>query len=314
MTGAKTGSGKTEKIGTDPKEAWTLRSGIRSGEIEDSDPPPVAEPDKGLTIDRAIENYLVEVQATKSPATHRQYKTELEWFRTICDKKYLSDLSRADAMTLFAKRREVPEGRLALNQKTVNRKVMTIIMAMRNQGAVISMRKGDWPLTTDKKIKKYEPEEIAAFFAVCNAEERLAFQVFLATGFREMEVACLYWSDINFEDEKLSVSAKPELGFTPKTYAAHPTKAKCAGGKLNNHFLEACDRETGMRRALNGTRGKEYSSADCKPAAAESAFFARLSDIYRGESGGAGLPAASLTAQGVPPHSAPVMPLPSVMV
>lgn len=85
------GKRKTEKIGTDPKEAWTLRSGIRSGEIEDSDSPPVAEPDKGLTIDKAIENYLVEVQATKSPATHRQYKTELEWFRTICDKKYLSE-------------------------------------------------------------------------------------------------------------------------------------------------------------------------------------------------------------------------------
>jgi hypothetical protein len=64
------GKRKTEKIGTDPKEAkeaWTLRSGIRSGEIEDPDPPiSTTERDKGLTIGKAIENYLVEAQATSA--------------------------------------------------------------------------------------------------------------------------------------------------------------------------------------------------------------------------------------------------------
>lgn len=121
-------------------------------------------------------------------------------------------------MALFAQgRKELVDGR-PLNQKTINRRVIIMLNAMRSQGAEIEMKKGDWPKTIDKKIEIYQPEELKAFFAACNPDERLIFQVFLCTGFREREVATLTWSDIHWKEGKLGVSAKPDLGFTPKSY------------------------------------------------------------------------------------------------
>ena len=197
-------------------EAWRTKCAVLTGLIEPEDEP--EEVERGLTIEQAIEKYLVEVQATKGVKTYRQYRNELEWFRKHSKKRYVSQLNRSDAMALFAQgRKELVDGR-PLNQKTINRRVIIMLHAMRSQGAVIIMNKGDWPKTIDKKVEMYQPEELKPFFAACDPEERLIFQVFLCTGFREREVANLAWKDINWKEGKIAVSAKPELGFTPKSY------------------------------------------------------------------------------------------------
>jgi integrase len=145
-------------------------------------------------------------------------RRELEWFRSHCRKRYVAELDRSDAMRLFVEgRKEVVDGR-PLNQKTINRRIIIMLNAMRSQGAVIEMKKGDWPKTIDKKIEIYQPEELKKFFDSCDPDERLVFQVFLCTGFREREVATLAWSDVHWRGGKLGVSAKPDLGFTPKSY------------------------------------------------------------------------------------------------
>ena len=277
------GKRRQQPVGTVPREAleaWRTKLAILTGQIE-PDPETQETPEAGLTIDRAIENYLIEVEATKGEKTYRQYRRELEWFRTHCKKRYVSQLSRSDAMALFALgRREVLDDK-PLNQKTINRRVIIMLHAMRSQGAVITMNKGDWPKTIEKKVEIYQPEELKPFFAVCNPEERLIFQVFLCTGFREREVATLAWTDIHWKEGKLAVSAKPELGFTPKSYEErtvpvpmaliaalrerkkatdsllvfptlpHPTRPEY--GKGNNphgHLLELC-KETALRAGLN---------------------------------------------------------------
>jgi hypothetical protein len=75
-------------------------------------------PELGLTVDQAIANYLIEVEATKDEKTYRQYRRELEWFRTHCKKRYVAQLNRS---ALFAQgRREVLDDK-PLNQKTTNR-------------------------------------------------------------------------------------------------------------------------------------------------------------------------------------------------
>ena len=85
---------------------------------------------------------------------------------------------------------------------------------------MIIMNKGDWPKTIEKKVEMYQPEELKPFLAACDPEERLIFQVFLCTGFREREVANLAWTDINWKEGKLAVSAKPELGFSRLSWPA----------------------------------------------------------------------------------------------
>jgi integrase/recombinase XerD len=214
------GTRRQTVVGTSAREArdaWRRKLAILKGEIE-SDPDTDGAPEAGQTIDEAIASFLTEVEATKGIRTFRQYRAELEWFRRNCRKRYVAELDRSDAMRLFVVgRKEIVDGK-PLNQKTINRRVIIMLNAMRGQGAVIEMKKGDWPKTIDKKIEIYQPEELKAFFAACNPDERLIFQVFLCTGFREREVATLTWSDIHWKEGKLGVSAKPDLGFTPKSY------------------------------------------------------------------------------------------------
>lgn len=270
-------------VGTDARvarEAWRNKLALLKGEIE-PDPEADDAPNSSRTIDEAIASFLTEVEATKGIRTFRQYRAELDWFRRNCRKCYVAELDRNDAMQLFVVgRKEIVDGK-PLNQKTINRRVIIMLNAMRSQGATIEMKKGDWPKTIEKKIEIYQPEELKAFFAACNPEERLVFQVFLCTGFREREVATLAWSDIHWKEGKLGVSAKPDLGFTPKSYeertvpmpmsliAALRERKKASNsllvfptqpqptrpnyGKGNNpdgHLLELC-KEIALRAGLN---------------------------------------------------------------
>lgn len=270
-------------VGTDARvarEEWRTKLALLKGEIE-PDPETDDAPNTSRTIDEAIASFLTEVEATKGTKTFRQYRRELEWFRGHCRKRYVAELDRSDAMRLFVEgRKEIVDGK-PLNQKTINRRVIIMLNAMRGQGATIEMKKGDWPKTIEKKIEIYQPEELKSFFAACDPDERLIFQVFLCTGFREREVATLAWSDIHWKEGKLGVSAKPDHGFTPKSYEErtvpvpmsliavlrerkkssssilvfptppHPTRPNYGkGDNPDGHLLELC-KEIALRAGLN---------------------------------------------------------------
>ena len=184
------GKRKTRPLGTSPREAlnaWQLQSSILSGTVEYADDL-LEEPSSktATTIDAAIKRYLHEVRATKSEATLRAYSKDLRWFRDHCTKHNVSTLSRNDAIALFAAEHEEK-----LDPKTVNKRVIVMLGAMRGAGAAISMKRGDWPKTIEKQAEIYGPEELKRFFAVCDPSERLLFQVFLCTGFRSREVSTL---------------------------------------------------------------------------------------------------------------------------
>jgi integrase len=277
------GKRKTKIAGVSPREAldaWHLQTGILAGNIEA--PEDSSEDDTVVTIDAAIAKYLKEVQATKSKATLRAYGCDLRWFRKHCRKHYVSKLNREDMMTLFGAGRD--EG---LNQKTTNKKVIVALQSMRRAGAVIDLKKGDWPKTTEKGIDIYEDEEIERFLKACDPNEWLLFQVFLQTGFRSREVATLYWDDVDWSGGTLSVRAKPELEFKPKSYEEravpvptkllkalkersrsnmesnlifptppHPKRPGYGGDKPDAHNLESC-KEIAFRAKLNCGRCKD---------------------------------------------------------
>ena len=243
------------------REAWSRKSKVLAGELGQYEP---AESEfDNRTIDDAIEKFLVEVNATKGAATLKAYRSDLRWFRKHCFKQYVSRLTRDDVMALFAAGRE--EGS---NQKTINRRVIVTLTAMRGAGARIELRKGDWPKTIEKKIEIYQPEELEKFFAACSDDERLLFQLFLFTGFRFQEIMTLTWPDINHKDGTISVSPKSDLNFMPKSYEersvpvprklitslaarqkkskslllfptpSHPTRPRYGGNEPDKHMLE----------------------------------------------------------------------------
>ena len=270
------GKRKTKIAGTSPREAldaWQLQTGILAGNIEAPEEP---SEDMIVTVDAAIEKYLREGKATKGNATLSAYARDLRWFRKHCSKHYVTRLTRDDIITMFGNGRD--EG---LNQKTINRRVLSALMAMRGAGARLELKKGDWPKTTEVPVEAYEQEELKRFFAACDPHERLLFQVFLCTGFRSQEVATLTWDDVNWKAGTLAVRAKPELGFMPKNYEKrsvlvprtlvislkehqkanprsvlifptppHPTRPDYGGDKPDAHALEAC-KEIAHRAGLN---------------------------------------------------------------
>ena len=255
------------------KDAWTRKSKVLAGEIEQDEPTDPL-PDN-RTIDDAIERFLVEVKATKGASTLEAYQRDLRWFRKHCPKRYVSRLTRDDAMTLFAAGREEQ-----LNQKTTNRRVIVMLNAMRGAGASIELRKGDWPKTIEKKIEIYQPEEMEKFFAACSNDERILFRMFLFTGFRFQEIMTLTWPDINYKDGTASVTPKSALNFMPKSYEErsvplprklvaslasrqkksesllifptppHPKRPGYGGIDPNSHMLELC-KKIAFRAGLN---------------------------------------------------------------
>ena len=66
--------------------------------------------------------------------------------------------------------------------------------------------------------REYREGDLTKFFKAAYDAERALFSTFLLTGFREMEVVHLYWSDLNFELQTARVTSKPELGFYPKRW------------------------------------------------------------------------------------------------
>ena len=265
-----------EIAGVGPREArdaWVRKSKVLAGELEEYES--AQSEFDNRTIDDAIEKFLIETKATKAEATLNAYRTDLHWFRQHCSKRHVSRLTRDDVMGLFAEGRE--EGS---NQKTINRRAIVMLNAMRGAGARIELRKGDWPKTIDKKIEIYQPEEFEKFFAACNADERLQFQLFLFTGFRFQEIMTLTWRDINYKDGTVSVSSKPELNFMPKSYEersvpvprkliaslaarqkksksmlvfpspSHPTRPDYGGNRPDKHMLELC-KKIALRAGLN---------------------------------------------------------------
>lgn len=285
------GKRKRKLAGKKPKEAleaWRTATGVANGLIpaEPDDTANGLTPDnadqtadgtsdiKEITIEAGVKQYLEAVKATKGAATHSSYEACLRWAQLHIKRHLVYRLDRSDLLGLFAAGREEK-----LNQKTINKHVTVVLNMVRHHDHEIKLKKGDWPKTTDKPIEVYTEEQMQKFFAACTDDERLLFQVFLCTGFRDKEVAHLMWSDIDYRLSKIMVTAKAEHEFSPKSYeirsvnvprslldslkkrqkssqsllvfpsAPHPTR-KGYGGGIDKHMLETC-KEIALRAGLN---------------------------------------------------------------
>jgi integrase len=185
-------------------------------------------------------------------------------------------VKRSDILAVMVQGRE--EG---LNPKTVTRRLIVAVMALRNAGAIIQLKRGDWPKTTDRDVEAYEAAELRDFFRACTPNHKLLFQTFLCTGFRKREISTMTWDDVDFRHRILKVRGKPQYGFKPKNHEErsvpvppalirrlaarqkthgemelifptppHPTRPNYGGDKPNEHHLELC-KEIAWRAGLN---------------------------------------------------------------
>jgi len=209
--------GRSEPVGSDPDlayVAWKNRQILLQAEAAGITLP--AQRRDRTTIDGAIAAYLEEVQTNKSPRTHTAYKQSLKLFRdSIQVKTYLDEILRRDILVgypLMLKK----EG---AGKRTVYNRFENVMSWLKAVGVRFSppIKKSDWPKYSEREVEAYSTEELKKIFNACAGIRcRLILQTFLVTGFRDGEVAHLYYSD--FATNKVHVTAKPEWGWHPKTH------------------------------------------------------------------------------------------------
>ena len=175
---------------------------------------PVADESNGRPLGVAVTEFLEETKLTKKPKTYAAYSKALEYFLESCQKLYVQDIDRTDMLKFAAFLRDEKEQapRSAYN-KFEN--TMTFLKAAGRIGIV---KAGDWPRYVEEEPEIYEKEELDILFAVCDPSERLWFEFFLMTGFREQEAMYVTWRDVDFAHHTVSVRWKAEYGWTPKAY------------------------------------------------------------------------------------------------
>lgn len=158
--------------------------------------------------------YLDEIKSTKKPKTYAAYSTALAYFLECCTKSRISEIDRTDLLRFSAFLRDEKK----LQPRTVYNKFESVMSFLKTNGIRGLAGKNDWPRYVEDEPEIYEREELAKFFAACDDDERLWFEVFLMTGLREQEVMHCTWSEVNLARGVVTVRYKKEFGFSPKAY------------------------------------------------------------------------------------------------
>lgn len=166
-----------------------------------------------IPLEFAIENFLSDVKTQRSAASAKHWSWLLARFRENCEKTYVDEIERRDIiqfMAFFRNRGSAP--------RTIYNNIQSILTFFRRNGINGLLISADMPKYVEKKVASYNEAELKALFAAAENEERLAYQFFLYSGAREREVSHATWRDIDFQSKTFTITAKPDLGFTPKDF------------------------------------------------------------------------------------------------
>lgn len=205
-----------QPCGATPKEArdaWIQQVGILNGTMDAPEEDSLDFSNSRQTIQHAVKQYLVEIKGIRSKATHEAYSDDAAWFVDRLKKHYVDEVGRTDLLRILGLGRD--EG---LEQRTINRRVLVGLMALRNAGATINLKRGEWPKVAETEVEIYSTEELRAFFKACSEEEKLLFQIYLCSGFRNREVATLTKDSVSSHTNSIGVKKRPEYKFFPKNY------------------------------------------------------------------------------------------------
>jgi len=163
----------------------------------------------------ALKRYLDIVEGLKKPNTFRKYKSVLNRFLDFFPDKTKAESITPDDLNQFMVHLK---RRYRLDNNTVRHNMIIVAQFLKRQGRPGLTKKIDLPGEVRSLPREYTDEELQSFFAACEEKEKTLFLTFLLTGFREQEVVCLRWDDINFKLSTVRVTAKADLGFSPKRW------------------------------------------------------------------------------------------------
>jgi integrase len=202
---------REEAIDQARRKAVELRA-VKDGLIAAPEPEP--EVAAKILIAKAIDDYLRFVRAHRKPRTYLTYRYTLDTLlRAAYKKKYVEDATRQDVLDFMTYCYEQ-----GLGKRTVYDKVVTVLQLFKRHGRKGLIERGDWPNFVETIRPVYEPEELQAMFRSSTESEATLLKFILGSGFRDQEIRYVEWRDLDFRNELVRVTAKPEWGFTPKNW------------------------------------------------------------------------------------------------
>jgi integrase len=164
-----------------------------------------------ISLDDAIESYMVGVRRFRAPKTITAAQHMLNLFGAQFPEKAVQNITREDLLDHMAALQD-----RGLGPRTVFNHIARIGTLLRSHKVVGLLDANDKPKYDEREVAAYNSDQVDALFAAANTEERMTFQFFLGTGFREQEVMFCSWQNVDSKGKVVAVRSKPELGFRPK--------------------------------------------------------------------------------------------------
>lgn len=170
------------------------------------------------TLRSAVEDYLShkEHEAGRRPGSIKAYRTALNEFADKAGVRYIDEVTESVLRRYLRFMREpVKDQRNGYAPKTISVR-MTIIFSLLKKHDIKA--RVDLPSVPKKLVQKFSPAEIKKLFAAMDDEEKFRYGFFLDTACREQEVMYASWDDIDWDKKEYMVTAKPDVGFEPKSH------------------------------------------------------------------------------------------------
>ena len=195
--------------------------------------PAAGDEETPVPLTQTIEAYLNHVKVNQKPNTYRRYRSVLQNFRDyFSSKKYLNEISRADILDYRDFRATKVASPVTSNTEiTMVRAFLFWCVQFRglrdNPASKIKPRQ-----VLQRAPTVYSEKELGEMLKIADPIERALLLTLCYTGMREQEICHLAWEDVDLKKKVLRVSAKPEYGFTPKTWEERPIE-------LSDRLVEA---------------------------------------------------------------------------
>ena len=177
----------------------------------DSSTSPTPGTPAGVSLDTAIDTYVSQLRLFRAPKTVREAKRILELLGAQLPGAAIQAVTREDLLRHMASLQDQ-----GLGLRTISNHITRIGALLRRHKIVDLLSREDKPQYDEPEVDAYDSEELTALFAAATPEERMLFEFFLGTGFREQEVMFCSWRNVDFNGKVIAVKSKPELGFRPK--------------------------------------------------------------------------------------------------
>ena len=172
-----------------------------------------------VPLTQTIEAYLNHLKINQKLNTYRRYRSVLANFRDYFSaKKYLNEIGRGDILEYRDFRATRVDSPVTLNSEiTMIRAFLYWCVEFKglkeNPASKIKPRQ-----VLQKSPEVFDDNEIAMLLKHATDAERAVLLCLFFSGMREQEICHLAWEDVDFRKKLLRVSAKPDVGFTPKTW------------------------------------------------------------------------------------------------